>query len=253
MFLMYVDESGDSGLIKSPTNFFALSAIVIHESHWYETLDKIVSLRKHLKDVYDLKIREEIHTSGFINHPKSVSDIPKYKRLLLLKEILQFEAKLDWIRVINVVVDKTNKPGDFDVFAKAWDALFQRFDNTLYFGNFPDGYSKLEHGMVVTDATDGKKLKLLLRRKRRYNPVPFEGGNAFRMLPVKHVIEDPVERDSADSYLIQLADVNAYFLHQKSRANAYIAKKGARNYFDILDPILLKVANKRHPQGIVNI
>ena len=34
MFLMYVDESGDSGLINSPSTHFVLSGLVIHESDW---------------------------------------------------------------------------------------------------------------------------------------------------------------------------------------------------------------------------
>lgn len=31
MYLMYVDESGDSGLLGSPTRYFVVSGIVLHE------------------------------------------------------------------------------------------------------------------------------------------------------------------------------------------------------------------------------
>ena len=31
MYLMYIDESGDTGTNNSPTQYFVLSAIVIHE------------------------------------------------------------------------------------------------------------------------------------------------------------------------------------------------------------------------------
>jgi hypothetical protein len=250
---MYVDESGDSGMQNSPSNYFALSALVIHETRWYETLDKVIAMRQHLKSTYGLKIRDEIHTAPFLSKPGQHATIKKFRRLLLLRDILDFQSQLNWLKIINVVVDKTNKPNDFRVFETAWDALFQRFENTLFFGKFPSKFSELEHGLVITDATEGKKLKMLLRRKRRYNPVPYAGGQSFRQLPIKQIVEDPVERDSSDSYLIQMADVNAFFLYQKYKPNAYIKKKGARNYFERLHPVLLLEASKRHPQGIVEI
>ena len=31
MFLMYVDESGDAGLVGSPTRYFVLTGLVVHE------------------------------------------------------------------------------------------------------------------------------------------------------------------------------------------------------------------------------
>ena len=31
MYLMYVDESGDSGLVNSPTRYFVLTGMVVHE------------------------------------------------------------------------------------------------------------------------------------------------------------------------------------------------------------------------------
>ncbi len=71
MYLMYVDESGDSGNIdkNSPTNYFILSAIVVHELRWKQTLESLVELRKYLRDSKGLKLRDEIHSSEFINKP----------------------------------------------------------------------------------------------------------------------------------------------------------------------------------------
>lgn len=41
MYLMYVDESGDPGLTSSPTRYFVLSGIVIHELRWAICLDQL--------------------------------------------------------------------------------------------------------------------------------------------------------------------------------------------------------------------
>lgn len=32
MYFMYVDESGDPGMLVSPTRYFVLSGLVVHES-----------------------------------------------------------------------------------------------------------------------------------------------------------------------------------------------------------------------------
>lgn len=37
MYLMYVDESGDIGLVNSPTHYFVLVGLVLHELRWQQT------------------------------------------------------------------------------------------------------------------------------------------------------------------------------------------------------------------------
>ena len=41
MYLMYVDESGDTGMVRSPTTHFVLSSIVVHETRWLEFINAI--------------------------------------------------------------------------------------------------------------------------------------------------------------------------------------------------------------------
>lgn len=49
MYLMYVDESGDTGILNSPTRYFILSGIIIRELKWRDTLDELVLFRKYLR------------------------------------------------------------------------------------------------------------------------------------------------------------------------------------------------------------
>jgi len=65
------------------------------------------------------------------------------------------------------------------------------------------------------------------------------------------VIEDPFMKDSSNSQIHQLVDVVAYFGRQLYEPNAYIRKKGARTFYQRLDPVLFKKASKNHPLGIV--
>ena len=253
MFLVYVDESGDTGLVNSPSNYFCLSAIVVHESHWQTTLNSVIGFRKELRASYGFKLREEIHCSHFIHKPGDFQRIPKSLRLRLLRDVIDFQASLLNYQIVNVVVNKKNKSLNSDIFSLAWQTLIQRIENTLYHHNFIGSNNATDSALLFVDKTDEIKLRNLTRRMRRYNPVPnsFNLGSGYRMMPTQWVIEDAIHRDSAHSYFIQLADVNAYFLGQKFFTNQYVTKKGGRNYLDRLMPVLLKQASKSHPLGIV--
>ncbi len=246
---MYVDESGDSGLIGSPTRYFALSGITVHESRWRDLLDHLVAFRRTMKAVYGLPLKAEIHASEYIRHPP-VPNIQKHQRLAILRNYLDELAKLDYIRVTNVVVDKNGKSTPYDVFDTAWRTLFQRFENTVKFGNFP-GHFKSDKGMVIVDNTEGGKLQRIVRKMAVYNPIPSLTGGPARNIPTVRLIEDPHHRDSQYSYLIQSCDVCAYFLQQKHAPSSYIRKSGAAHYFNRLQPILNTSASRTNGLGIV--
>jgi hypothetical protein len=78
MYLMFADESGDTGLIGSPTKYFALSAIVVHELEWKNTLTQLVEFRRELRRDYGLKLRHEIHSRQLITKPGELAFIPKH-------------------------------------------------------------------------------------------------------------------------------------------------------------------------------
>ncbi len=109
--------------------------------------------------------------------------------------------------------------------------------------------------MLFPDDTDQVKLKRLVGRMRRYNPIPnqvrFCGG--YRDLPIDRVIEYPSFRDSAESYFVQVADLIAFLLYQEIAPSAYMRKTGGKNYFMRLGPILLTQASSSDPRGIVRL
>lgn len=253
MYILYVDESGDPGIQNSPTTHFALSGLVVHELRWSSLLDELIDFRRYLRQRYGLKLREEIHAGSFISRPGRQQHIVKSLRLRILREVLDFQASRTDINVLSVVVDKRTKSPDVDIFDYAWKALFQRFHNTIVNRNFPPRRNDDDYGLAFVDVTSEKKLRLLLRKARRYNPVPhMGGGGGYRQIPLHRIIEDPTHRNSADSLFIQLADVNAFFLYQfRCKTSQYILKQGARNYYRRLDPVLCKVATIGNPHGIV--
>ena len=251
MYFLYADESGDVGLENSPTKYFCLSGFVIHELRWHETLEAIIDFRHYLRNRYGLKLREELHAAHYIHRPGKLRRIEKSLRLKILRDTIDFQAKLPDVTIINIVVDKQNKSEESDIFEIAWTTLIQRFHNTLSYKNFPGPQNADDRGMLVVDRTDEVKLRNMTRRMRRYNPVPSAYGGSSLAIPITTIVEDAVHRDSLHSYFIQLADVNAYFLFQKYEPCTYVKKKGGRNYFSRLAPVLCTVASRNHPEGIV--
>jgi hypothetical protein len=252
MYLMYVDESGDPGMGGSPTDYFALSGLVVHETQWRPLLDHLVAFRRRMNGAFGLKLREEIHSAHFINKPGTLKRIKRNDRLTILRHFADEIAKFPHISVINVVVRKTTKKPDFDPFEKAWQTLLQRFENTLQNNNFPLPLHNSEHGTIFADGLPQPKLRLVMRRMRRFNPIPSQfAGN--RNIPATRIVEDPNYRDSTSSLIIQAADLVAFVLYQHLAPNSYMKKNGGSNYINRLDPVLCHVAARNNRLGIVYV
>ena len=110
MYLMYADESGDIGLTGSPTRYFVLTGLVLHELRWRQTLDELIAFRRELKADFGLKLREEIHASPMLSKPGNLVRIPKHQRLEILRRYADKLASMPDLSLICVVVDKANKP-----------------------------------------------------------------------------------------------------------------------------------------------
>jgi hypothetical protein len=89
---MYVDESGDTGLGASPTSYFLLSGLVVHESRWREFVNQLVDFRKRMRTTYKLPVRTEIHAAEFMNgrvHALGRTVISRPDKLAILREALE--------------------------------------------------------------------------------------------------------------------------------------------------------------------
>ena len=254
---MYVDESGDCGSPSSgsPTQYFVLTGLVIHELRWYPYREQLIGFRQRMRDAFGLRIREEIHAGKMISNPGPLVRLKRNDRLTILRHFAHELATMSDYSVINVVVNKQGKAADYDVFEMAWKALIQRFENTMSHRNFAGPANPDERGMIVPDHTDDKKLTSLLRQMRRFNPIPNQAQfvTGYRNLAVSKIVEDPYFKDSAHSYFVQACDLIAFLLYQQLAPSAFMRKKAGQNYFKVLEPILCKVASPRDPQGVVRL
>jgi hypothetical protein len=248
---MYVDESGDPGLINSPTRYYVLSGLVLHELRWRPVLERLLAFRNGLRAQYGLKLREELHAAAMINKPGPLVRIKRHDRLAILRDFADTLAAIPELNVINVVVDKERKAPDYNVFENAWTVLIQRFEDTISHRNFRGPRNADDRAMIFPDNTDHKRLQHLLRKLRVHNPIPTRAG--YRNAPMVQVIEDPTIRNSEESYLIQAVDLCAFLLYQELAPGAYMKKKAGHNYFSRLTPILCTAASARDPRGIVRL
>ena len=252
MYLMYVDESGDTGLKNSPTKYFVLSAIVIHELRWKQILTELTTFRKMLRDSKGLKIREKIHSNDFINKPGDLVRIQRNDRLDILKKCIDWLNLQNDLSIFSVILDK-GKHENNDIFELAWNAILTRFENTIRCKNFRGPQNSDERGILISDNTDGEKLRSLVRRMRHYNPIPnrrdlYSGD--YRNVKLEYFIEDPIFRDSKISFIHQMNDVVAYFCRQLVEPNNYVKKKAGVKYYNRLSNVLIDKVSKSK-DGIV--
>ncbi len=256
MYLMYVDESGDTGLVNSNTRYFALTGLVVHELRWRTYLDELIRFRRSMRQSFGLKLREEFHAARFISRPGELAQrIKRHNRLTMIRLFADTLAQMTDLNVVNILVDKEGKQPDYEVFEMAWKALIQRLENTLQHRNFPGPRNPDERALVFCDHTEDKKLIGLMRQLRRFNPVPHSPrwGTGNRNIPLLTLIDDPNFRDSEQSLFVQAADLCAFLLYQREAPNSYMRKTGGKAYFKRLGPILCRVASATDPDGIVRL
>jgi hypothetical protein len=264
MYFIYANESGDTGLKKpGGTPFFVISGLIIHESFWNEFFQKIVDLRRGFHQTYGIPQRTPFHATDIVNghdaYHHSQYGMTTADRFNLYREVLEFlAAQKGMIYVLNVFIQK----GKFldknqDVFEWGWKIFLQRFHNTLWPGDAKAPPGQLagegDYGFLINDRTKDDKLRLLMRQMRAYNYIKSgksTGRQYFNILATQ-ILDDPAPRNSTHSYLVQMADMIAFALARRDFPRPKLAPYGFEKYFDILDPILLKSADKKHPQGIV--
>lgn len=236
MYLMYIDESGDTGTNNSPTDYFVLSAMVVHEEKWLDILDDLIVFRRYLNSRYGLRMKEEIHAAEWLNkNPNLRANIQKNDRLDILKKCLKWLDQRNDISIFSVRCDKTANSSK-DIFEYTWKALIQGFEHTLSYNNFPGGNAS-DKGIVIPDDTHGEKLTNLLRKMRQHNFTSNMSG-MHGTTRLRSVIEDPVMRNSSDSYFHQMIDVVAFFTRMYYEPNRYVRKKGARTFVRFIDNVM---------------
>jgi hypothetical protein len=212
MHLFYFDESGDSGhpaLVNSPTRFFVLSAVVVHQDVWLAVLDKLITLRRDLRTRHGIPTRPEIKSQHIRPGRDIFRGLPMTEadRLALYRDLMRFqESTLTEIKCFCVAIDKAKiLKRQMDIRETAWTYALQRVDSICKEAS--------DKAVIFPDEGHAPLIRRLIRRLRRFHSIRGHFGGLIS-IPTERIVEDPNDRKSHDSYLVQLADWNALACHR---------------------------------------
>jgi len=257
MYLVYADESGDYGF-PGETPFVVISGLIVHEQDWNQVFHGFLELRRNLRQRYHIPQRLAFHAFDLVNghgdFHHSVYGLTRQQRMDIYREALEFLSQLSQIHILNVFIRKRSIVALADpdrLFDWAWRLFIQRIHNSTDRNGHlcRDGS---DFALLLTDRTHDDRLRALMRRMRAYNPIPSAAlSGPPRTVLVTRLLDDPMPRESAHSYFIQMADLVAYALARRDYPRDCFRRFGLERYFDALDPVLLKEASQYDAQGIV--
>lgn len=234
MHLVYIDDSGDNNLV-------CFSAICFPAQSWRGAFEHLVGARRHMKDSDNIFVRKELHATDFLSGRGRVAPhfVAKAARGRLFNYMLSAITRLPAVQIFNACGTRNRHETVFR-------NLITRIDTNM----------RKAGSLALLICDEGKDYNAMLRRMRRYNPIPsrygaWEDGSPYKNIPVDHVIEDINYRDSKHSLFVQAADFCAYSLHRYENPLPSKSKIGVAESFRLLEPALVKAANGKDPYGII--
>lgn len=205
MYFAYFDESGDSGLIASPTNTFALSCILLSDKDWLSALDQTIAFRRYLNSNFHISPRSELKASWLIHNKGDIKSAGlRYPaRMAAYKAAMRFQRKIGLLKVFTVLIvkDRIGKR-DSDVREIAWRYAIQRLERF--------GTAMKDNIHVLPDEGHGEFIRKKIREMRRFHYVPSAYGDGALERKAENIVEDSSDRRSHESFFVQFADLNAY-------------------------------------------
>lgn len=205
-YIAYFDETGDDGATTASSDFFVLTSLYMSTECWQKNFDKIKICRTVLKNKYGLHVSEEIHTKHLLSDKDPYR---KYQWTMQQKReiIIDFTkciADLD-AKIINVIIDKTKfRDEGYPVLENALKYNIQRIEN--------DSKGEWNY-LIITDQGRLAPMRKTARAIRAFNPIHSKFSGEYRNQPVQNLIEDILEKNSKESYLIQICDFVSYMVH----------------------------------------
>ena len=210
MFFAYFDESGDTGFDSSPTGTFALNALLVDDRRWLSALDQTVAFRRFLRDQFRIPTRAELKASWLVHNKGDIRPcgLTYQARMAAYAAAMRFQRKCGVFRTFTILIDKsriTKRPSD--VREIAWRYAIQRLERF--------GSANRENLHVIPDEGHGDFIVKKIRAMRRFSHVPSAYGTEALKRDATNIVEDASERNSRESYFVQLADLNAYAAFRK--------------------------------------
>jgi hypothetical protein len=201
--LAYFDEAGDDGLNGSA--YFILSNLYMPSSSWQTNFNRMMGLRRSLKDDFGFHVQTEMHTKQFLLNkpPYSSFKWTDDQRLEIIERFITCVGGMD-AKSVSVIIDKKNiSKLDFPILTTAFKYNIQRVEN--------DSRGEWNYIIIVDNGRIGP-MKKTVRAIRADNPI-YPRASKKKNTPIEFMIEDVFDKDSTESAFIQVADMITYFVH----------------------------------------
>jgi hypothetical protein len=206
MYLAYVDESGDDGARGS--NTYVLGCVMVDGSRWADTFDGMIAFRRWVRATFGVPMRAELKANYLLRNggpALRAQPLSERARFKLYRSHMRIQEKLE-MTTFAVVIDKADALAKFgggraasDI---AWEYLLQRLDRRATY--------ETTQILVVHDEGDPLTIRKRARKARRAGTAGSSFGTGMLSVPFTRLLDDPVSRDSRQSYFLQLADMAAY-------------------------------------------
>ncbi len=210
MKLCYYDESGDDGFPKYSSPIFVLTSIYLDHLDWKEVNREIYNLKKPLKEEYGFPINLEIHFKEFLldKDPYRNLKLNNKDRLKITHHICTVISSLK-VKIVCIMINKKAiLKEDFDVLNIALKYSIQRIENDINKNGCGDS-----RFIMITDEGRVGKMRKTSRAIQKVNYIPSKYSDASYRNEIKLLIEDPLPKDSKESFLIQTADIVSYIVY----------------------------------------
>jgi hypothetical protein len=207
VYVAYVDESGDDGTGKGASKSYALGCVMFDAVEWTATFDQMIGFRRFVRARFNIPMRAELKANYLlrIGGPLRERPLSEMARFKLYRALVRIQPKLG-MTTFAVVIDK---PAAMKKFATArptsdvaWEYLLQRLERRA-------AKEKTEI-LVVHDEGDALMIRKRARNAQRAGTAGSNTGIGVLNVPFTRLLDDPVARNSQQSYFLQLADLNAY-------------------------------------------
>lgn len=252
--IAYFDESGDDGINNYSSETFILSAVYMHASNWNDNNEIIKQFRTYIKEHYNIPIKLEFHAAKFFTdkNPYRQYNLSAEDKRKIVAAYVYYISRMK-LKIVNTIIDKTliRKP-DYPVLENALKYTIQRIENDSDW-----------RYIIISDKGRVSVMKKTARAIKRYNPIlsMFDSTN-YTNVPIKNMIEDILEKESEESYFIQISDfisyvVNLYYKYcickkdLPKRIESWLSKELIEKMMISLKSVLNTNASSTNEYGLV--
>jgi hypothetical protein len=175
-----------------------------------DSLDTLVRMRRIMREKLGISPRQELKAIDIRKGRGALWGLgwSLERRMQFYQNVLKFvAAEMPHLTVFAVAIDK--RPAferDHEPRETAWQYALQRVHRFCEDGD--------HSAMIFPDEGHGVLIKRLMRKMRRFEHVPRRWGTGTLSVPVQRLVEDPNDRESRDSYFVQIADLCAFAAHR---------------------------------------